>query len=256
MTETILHSHSELGPSAAERWLACPGSVLAIRGVNKLPTEYSAEGVFAHTVSEWAREQNVPVIAFKGREVEVDGFKFKVTKAVAEHIQVFVDSVTKLPGVPFIEGRVYFEQLVPGGFGTLDDARMEDGLCVITDLKFGKGVKVTARENPQLRLYAAGLFFSLGWAIEFNKFILRISQPRLLHFEEEELSLGQLLQWAYDVVRPVAKIALTPGSALKAGPHCKFCPIKDTCSVRASYKANYERSPDSPEEAFVDLENV
>jgi hypothetical protein len=254
MADIILHSHSELGPSAAERWMGCLGSTLAIRGVDKPPTEYSAEGVFAHTVSEWAREQNVPVASFKGREVEVDGFKFKVTKAVAEHIQTFVDSCTEVPGVPVVEGRVAYEELVAGGFGTLDDARIRDGVAVVTDLKFGRGVQVFAKDNPQLKLYALGLFFTYGWMFDFNKFVLRVSQPRLHHFEEAEISLGHLLQWGYDAVRPAAILARTPGQPLKAGSHCKFCPIKDTCAVRAAYKIGFERSPDRPEDAFVNLE--
>lgn len=219
--------------------MGCPGSTLAIRGVEKPPTEYSAEGVFAHTVSEWARNEGVPVAMFKGREVEVDGFKFKVTKAVAEHIQVFVDSCEKLPGVAIVEQRVSYEEIVPGGFGTLDDARLAVA-SVVTDLKFGRGVKVFAKDNPQLKLYALGLFFTYGWAFEFDKFILRVSQPRLHHFEEDEISLGHLLQWGYDVVRPAAVRARMPAQELRAGAHCKFCPLKNDCSVRAAYKIQHE----------------
>lgn len=251
--EIIEHAHSELGPSAAERWLGCPGSVLAIRGVPAPPTEYAAEGVFAHTVSEWAREQNLPVIAFKGREVEVDGFKFKVTKVIAEHIQKFVDSCAVLPGVALYEERVRYDHWVPGGFGTADDIRITDGTCVVTDLKFGRGIQVFAEKNPQLMLYSIGAYVKYGWIFEFDKFVLRISQPRLQHFEEWPVSLGQLMQWMYDVVRPGAKLALQPGAPIIAGPHCKFCPLKNTCAVRAAYKMSFERSPDSPSDAFVNL---
>lgn len=238
--ETIEHAHSELGPSAAERWLGCPGSVLAIRGVPAPATKYAAEGVFAHTVSEWARLQSVPVATFKGKEVEVDGFRFKVTKGVAEHIQTFVDACVQIPGAAVVEGRVHYEQLAPGGFGTLDDARIQDGLCVVTDLKFGKGVQVFAKDNPQLMLYSLGLFFTHGWAFEFDKFVLRISQPRRRHFEEFEISLGRLLEWGYDVARPGAKLALALGAPIKAGPHCKFCPLKNECSERARYKMEHD----------------
>ena len=227
----------------------CPGSVL-LPGPSP-QTEYAAEGTAAHTLSEWVREQGKPAAHWKGKTLQVGEYQFKVGKNMIDSVDTFVESVQCLPGIPYIEGRVHYESIVPGGFGTLDDARMEDGLCVITDFKHGKGVQVGAKDNPQMKLYALGLFFSLGWLIEFDKFILRISQPRLKHFEEDEQSLGTLLQWGYDVIRGAAKTAMTPGAPLKAGPWCKFCKAKDTCSVRAQYKVSFERSPDSPADEFA-----
>lgn len=234
--------------------MACPYSVLASRGVSKPSTEYASEGVAAHTLSEWVREQKKPASHWKGTVLKVGEFEFKVGKAFIEGVQTFVDDCEELPGVPVIEGQVAYGELVEGGFGTLDDARIQDGMCVVTDLKFGRGVQVYAKDNPQIKLYALGLFFTHGWAFEFDRFVLRISQPRLHHFEEDEISLGHLLQWGYDVVRPAAKRALKPGAEIKAGSHCKFCPLKDTCAVRAAYKTTFERSPDSPEQAFINLE--
>jgi len=220
----------------------CPGSVL-LPGPSP-QTEYAAEGTAAHTLSEWVRAQNRHASAWKGHVLKVGDYEFKVGKNMIDSVTTFVESVEKLPGVPVVEGRVAYEELVPGGFGTLDDARMEDGLCVITDFKHGKGVQVDAKDNSQMKLYALGLFFSLGWAVEFDKFILRISQPRLRHFDEDEQSLGRLMQWGYDVVRPAAKLAMTPNAPLKAGPWCRFCKAKNECSTRAAYKMSFDRSPE------------
>lgn len=246
-------AHSILGPSSAERWLNCPGSVL-LPGASP-QTEYAAEGTAAHTLSEWVREGK-PLAGFKGKILQVGDYQFKVGKNMMGSVQTFVDSVTKLPGVPVVEGRVAYEELVPGGFGTLDDARITEDVCIVTDFKHGKGVQVEAKDNAQMKLYALGLFFTYGWMHSFDKFLLRISQPRLRHFDEDGTwTLGRLLQWGYDVVRPGAVLALTPGAPLKAGSWCKFCKAKDSCSVRAAYKANYERSPDRPEDAFINLED-
>ena len=230
-------AHSILGPSSAERWLNCPGSVL-LPGPSP-QTEYAAEGTAAHTLSEWVREGK-PLAGFKGKILQVGDYQFKVGKNMMDSVQTFVDSVEKLPGVPVVEGRVAYEELVPGGFGTLDDARITEDVCVITDFKHGKGVQVEAKDNAQLKLYALGLYFSLRWVFQFKTFILRISQPRLRHFDEWTTTLGELMHWGFDAVRPGAELALTPGAPLKAGSWCKFCKAKNECPTRAAYKISHE----------------
>lgn len=225
--------HSPLGPSSAERWLACPGSI----GGNQ--TEYAAEGTAAHSLSEWAR-QGKPLAGFRGKILQVGEFQFKVGKALIEGVQRFIDDIAvEDPGPVLVEERVSYEELVANGFGTLDHGRLRDGLTRIKDFKFGKGVVVAAKENPQLMLYALGVYFKYRWIYDFDKFVLSICQPRVHHFDEWEISLGQLLQWGYDVVRPGA-LRVHPEAARKAGPWCKFCGHKNDCPVRAVYKISHE----------------
>lgn len=249
-------AHSILGPSSADRWLNCPGSVLQ-PGPNP-KTEYAAEGNAAHTLSEWCRETGKPAVTWKGYTLVVEPFEFRVGKSMINSVQTFVDYVEGLPGARLIEERLPYDQIVEGGFGTCDDARLHLDACNLTDFKHGKGVEVSASGNSQLRLYALGVLFAYDWLYRFRKFILRICQPRRgvdPRSEYEELSAGELLQWGYDVARPGAVRALTPGAELKAGPWCKFCKVKDSCATRAAYKAQYDRSPDSPDEAFINLED-
>lgn len=257
MTETIVipsGAHSVLGPSSAERWLNCPGSVLLPGEAPQ--SEYAAEGTAAHTLSEWVRNGR-PLSEFKGKLLKVGDYEFKVGKNMMDSVQTFVDEVNaEGPGPALTEERVNYEEIVEGGFGTMDHARLRDGWCSVKDFKHGKGVVVGAKENSQLMLYALGVWFKYKWVYEFDQFELSICQPRVKHFDAWEISLGRLLQWAYDVVRPGARRALMPDAELKAGSWCKFCKVKDTCSVRAAYKANHERSPDRPEDAFVNLNEV
>lgn len=252
MTDVIVipeGEHSVRGPSSSERWLNCGDS----EGGGQ--TKYAAEGSAAHTLSEWVRNEGKPAEHWKGVTLRVGSFDFKVGPSMIKSVNTFVEACAKIPGASIVEGRVHYEELVEGGFGTLDDARVQDGLCVVTDLKHGRGVFVVAKDNPQLKLYALGLFFQLKWLYSFDKILLRIQQPRRHNFDEEETTLGKLLEWGYDVVRPRAQL-LAEGKLkdqLKAGPWCRFCGKKNTCSVRAAYKAEHDRSPDSPDEAFVDL---
>ena len=243
-----------LGPSSADRWLHCGG------GTGQGQTEYAAEGTAMHTLSEWSRLQGKPAEAWKGKILQVGDYSFKVGKMVAGAVNTFVSSVQKLPGPALVEERVYYDELVPGGFGTLDDARPHLDACTVTDFKGGKGVVVSAKDNAQLKLYDLGVFFKYDWIYKFKKFVNRISQPRRgigAEQEVEEISVGHLLQWGYDVVRPRAEKLLAGElkDQLQAGPWCKFCGKKETCPVRATYKVSFERAPDSPEDAFVNLDD-
>lgn len=246
MIEIPDNDHSPLGPSSAERWMNCPGSVAACAAVSVPPSKYAAEGTAAHTLSEWVRALDIPAEHFKGHVLRVDGFEFKVGKAMIEGVQTFVDSCAEIPGDPHYEVRVHYDEWVPRGFGTADDVRLDDGLCVTTDLKYGTGVKVFAKDNAQLKMYSLGAFATFRDLYEFGKIVLRVSQPRLRHFEEWETTIGQLLQWAYDEVRPAARLALSPDAPIKAGPWCKFCKIKDSCLVRAEYKREFETGSGFP----------
>jgi Protein of unknown function (DUF2800) len=225
--------HSSFGPSSSERWMNCPGS----KGGEQ--SKYAAEGTAAHSLSEWVRMERKPASHWKGKILRVGEYDFKVGKSMIDSVMTFVDDVEKIPGAPVIEGRVGYEELVPGAFGTLDDGRLRDDLCVITDLKHGKGVVVGAEDNSQLKLYALGLYFSFKWVFSFDRFVLRISQPRRKHFVEWETSLGSLLQWGFDQVRPAYKRALVSDER-HAGPWCKFCGFKNECSERARYKMEHD----------------
>lgn len=243
--------HSELGPSSSDRWMNCPGSVLATRGM-KGQSEYAAEGTAAHTLSQWVRETGKPAADWKGWKLKVGEFQFTVGKPMIESVQTFVDDCAKQPGDAYYETMVRYDPWVLEGFGTLDDARIGDNICTVTDLKHGTGVKVFAHENSQLKLYALGLFWTYGWMYDFDKFVLRICQPRLRHFESFEISLGRLMQWAYDVVRPAARLTQSPNAPIIAGSWCKFCKLKETCEVRAEYKRRMKLKDVTAENEFED----
>jgi hypothetical protein len=242
MTDRIVipeGAHSVLGPSSAERWLNCGG------GTGGSPSEYAAEGTVAHTLSEWVRTTGKPASTWKGKTLVSGAFEFKVGKALIEGVTTFVQSVEKLPGAALREERVAYDDLVPGGFGTLDDARLHLDAGIVTDFKFGKGVQVPAKDNAQLWLYDLGVFFKYDWLYKFKKFVNRISQPRrgvAAETELQEVSTGHLLQWGFDVVRPRAESLLAGRlkDQLKAGPWCKFCGFKNECSERAAYKVAHE----------------
>jgi len=94
-------AHSILGPSSSERWMNCPGSVLA-PGVAK-QTEYAAEGTAAHWLSEQVREKGTPASEWKGVTLVTGEFSFKVGKALIDSVTTFVEQEVLVPGAELIE---------------------------------------------------------------------------------------------------------------------------------------------------------
>lgn len=225
--------HSELGPSAMERWLECPGSVLLCRGLPDAPTEYADEGTFAHHVSELCRLNNVPATTYI--DLVSHCKRFTVDAEFARHVQFFLDYVAEFEGDVLIEERVSYDAWVPGGYGTADDIRIHDGLCNLTDLKFGQGVKIYIKNNPQMWGYGLGVFQDFGHLYDIETFKFNICQPRLDHIDEATVSLKEILLWARDKVQPTAEIALKPNAPFQPGEHCRWCKARDTCGHRKEW---------------------
>ena len=231
--------HSEMGPSGMDRWIPCPGSVVLSRKFPDVPSEYADEGTFAHHVSELCRLNNKPASHYIGLESHCG--RFVVDKPFADAVQSFLDYVDELPGHMEVEQRVSYDAWVPDGFGTADDVRFDEGMCYLTDLKFGQGVKVYLRDpvtkklKPQLMGYALGVFQDFGHLYDIDCFQLAIHQPRLDHIDEETVSLKEILLWARDVLQPTAEIALGDNPPFQAGDHCRWCRARDACPHRKDF---------------------
>ena len=228
--------HSNLGPSSADRWINCPGSVLLTKDLPDSPTRYAIEGTAAHTLSEWVRRDGKKAREYEGKIIRVSRGDLhsdvKVDEEMIDAVQEFVDRVGEQPGDELIEVRVDYSHYVPGGFGTLDSAKLNDGTCYITDFKYGQGVKKEAANNPQLLLYALGVYLDYGELYDIKDFALCISQPRLDHWDDWPITIEALLYWAENVARRGGHLAALPGAPTKAGEWCQFCRIKATCKTR------------------------
>lgn len=223
-------SHAILGPSSADRWLNCPGSVALTRDLPDEDSPYAKEGSAAHEVLEAARRGTRSLLAMLGTKTS-NGVT--VTQDMLDAAQYFMDHLAELPGVEFNEQKVEFTDWVAEGFGTLDAAKGNDGVVYIRDFKYGRGILVEAADNAQLKLYALGFLQTYGYLYEVETFNLGIVQPRLDHVDETEISTVDLLKWAAAVLVPGSNLALSADAPLKAGSWCGFCKIKATCETRA-----------------------
>jgi hypothetical protein len=233
-------AHSPLGPSSASRWINCSASVKATADIPNESSVYAMEGTAAHGVAEECDRLQVRAEHFAGWTIRVDRSDgkqdFVCDQEMVDGVNAFLDYVDDLPGISLCEMMVKYHWWVEDGFGTLDRAKVDGTTLHVADFKYGKGVEVAAHDNTQLKIYAAGFWQEWGWLFpEIKDVVLHIVQPRIGHFDSYATTLAAILDWMYTVVDPAAKRTKASRPPFKAGDWCRFCKIRATCMVRASY---------------------
>ena len=231
MSELNDHSkraHAILSASSSARWLACPPSALAAEAYKNEGTEFTREGTLAHEVAEmYAR---AGVLGDVGPEwaglSEIDKEMIECAQGYNDYIneQITSDTATVL-----LEQRVDFSPWVPDGFGTADCIIIQGTTMDVIDYKYGKGVAVSAKDNPQMKLYGLGALNDYGFVYDVEKIRLHIYQPRLNNISVDEICVGELTAWAEMVVKPTAEKAAKGKGKYSPGEHCRFCPHAGRC---------------------------
>lgn len=240
--------HARLSPSASHRWINCPGSVhLAEQCPPQTGSAYTAEGTEAHALAELKlrkfNEEGTGDFFDKKLEKSRSEFEYYCGE-MEEATDFYFDIVTEklIEGGPdaelMIEQRFSLDKWVPDSFGSADAVIIAGNTIEVCDLKYGKGVKVDAVGNPQLRLYGLGAAELFGDLYDFDTVRVTIIQPRLDHVSTEEISLEDLKDWAENWVAPAAKLAMSNTDEVHCGDWCQFCPAKAICRERA--EANLE----------------
>lgn len=141
------------------------------------------------------------------------------------------------------------------GFGTGDCVIIADGTLDIVDYKHGKGVEVSAVENPQMMLYALGALELFDGIYDIDTVRMTIFQPRRENVSVCVMGKDDLLQWAVNELTYKAKLAYEGGGEFACGDWCRFCKAKANCRKRAEYNlelAKYDFAmPDTLEDAEI-----
>lgn len=230
--------HALLSASASHRWLVCTPSA---RFEKQFPdsganSPFAQEGTEAHAMAEETLKRYL-----RTGKVELPNTdNGEMLEAVHTYADIIVEKIQAArkasPDAPIrIEQRLDFSEWVPAGFGTGDAVIISDDVLEICDLKYGKGVRVSAHENTQMRLYALGAINAFSFLYGFGKVRMTIIQPRIDNIDSEEMTVDDLLTWGHTVVVPQAIKAYAGKGDFKAGRHCKFCRAKNRCKAYADY---------------------
>ncbi|MEJ9220683.1 DUF2800 domain-containing protein [Paenibacillus glucanolyticus] len=241
-------AHALLGASKADQWINCPPSARLQESIPDKRSEFADEGTAAHELSELIlRRRLTPCNAAERKRLDkaVEDFKKnnsyygpEMEDAVAAYVEVVEEhfmaaKARSSDAVILLEERLDFTEWVPDGYGTGDVVLISDGMLEVIDLKYGKGVPVSAIGNPQLRLYGLGAWSNWNYLYSINEVSMTIVQPRLDSVSTDTLPLGELIEWAEVVVKPAAALADAGEGEFKPGSHCRWCKVKGNCRARA-----------------------
>lgn len=216
-----MSDHAKLSASSAHRWMVCHAAPRLEEGIPNQTSEHAQEGTNAHDHAEKILKGN---LALEDTEYEIEPYIQYVRELAAT-------------GDLFIEQRLQYTDWVEDGFGTADAVIMDktSHTMHIVDLKYGKGIRVDAENNPQLRLYALGALQKWMFEYEPDRVITHIVQPRLDHVSTEEIEVSELFKWGVDVLTEAQK-TLDPTAKPNPGEkQCQWCKAKATCRERAIY---------------------
>ena len=241
-------NHALLSASGAYRWLKCPGSARLEDKFEDEPSVYAAEGTLAHEMAELKIVKqfttNLRPSEFKKRINELkknELYSAEMDRYTNEYRDYINDIYLSFESKPFFlaEQRVDFSSYVPEGFGTVDCTLVGDKVIHIFDLKYGKGVPVTAENNPQGMLYALGTYLEQSAIDEIEKVVIHIVQPRIKNTSSFEISSEGLLKWA-ESIKDVAQKAYEGSNEFHVGKHCGFCKANGNCRKQAEKYMNIE----------------
>lgn len=231
--------HARFSPSASDRLIHCPPSLLLGEevGPEDTSTDYTREGTEAHSVCEYLLRQALgeemedprPGLHFYNEEMQecAEGYR----DAILEIYETLKKGGAE-PAV-FVEQQVSLEEYIEDSFGTSDCIIIGDGHMYVCDYKHGKGVEVSAEDNSQLKCYGLGAYLAFSPLYDIFDITLVIYQPRISNYSRWSLSPEALLNWADTVLRPAAEKALHGEGDFACGSWCRFCKAKAVCRKRA-----------------------
>ena len=262
-------AHAILAPSGSSRWMHCPPSARLCSLEPQKDTAYTREGTIAHAMAEalllgaikvqkdlrayddekrleWP-EKSAHLVEMGGdaltrcfNDCEGEGLDPEemlgiVSEHYARHVwESYLDALYRdREAVLLVEARLKLDEYIPESFGSSDAVIIYGRTLCVFDLKYGKGVKVSAVNNSQMRCYALGAYLGPGELYDIQEVSMTIIQPRLQWVSNDIISADVLLDWAENELKPAAVMAYQGLGEFKPGEHCRFCAIAPRCKALA-----------------------
>lgn len=260
-------THALLSPSSAKIWMTCPQAARASAGMPDRGSAFSEEGTVAHDLAQhvltmaWVEGVVCMYTAADIRQRIADNpdlGQLREQCAAAggdwdEMLSHVVEDYCTLVYGQWVEAHLYDEEArllvesnvdlsryIPHGFGRADAVIVYtdpsgNGVLSVFDLKYGRGVRVSAELNPQMMCYALGVLTGEAKDCAVDLVKMTICQPRLGNTSCYEMRSDVLMWWGSSVLRPAAVRAYNGDGQRQPGMHCQFCRARVRCRAALMY---------------------
>lgn len=235
--------HAILSPSAAHRWLHCTPAPRVEAEFPETTSEYAEEGRLAHSVCELAAKKKFTVMNNRAYNSRLKKLKAdpkwddEMLSTAATYVEHLTEHAMRFEHAPYValEVQVDITDYAPEAFGTCDCIMIGGDELIITDYKHGKGVPVSAQDNPQMLLYALGALklYRPIYGDMIRRVSTYIDQPRLDSYDGASMTVEELLAWG-ESIKPKAAAAFMGTGEFAPGEWCRFCRAKAKCRARAN----------------------
>lgn len=230
-----MSEHAKLAPSAAKRWMTCPGSVAAedaVRAMDGEPGQNPAAelGTALHEVAEdMIADPTLNLEDMIGRVY--NGIEINDLELLEERIESYVAACREYVSNP--EFDVYIEQRVGISamcWGTADFIACDGTNLVVRDLKTGTGVRVEVMDNPQLLLYGLGAYYNMRALYpDIEELYLFIDQEALNNQRGVTVMVQELLDFERKVSHAFEQILTDSPPLVPSEEGCQWCLARATC---------------------------
>ena len=241
--------HAILSPSAAHRWLHCTPAPRVEAEFPETTSEYAEEGRLAHSVCELAAKKKFTVMNNRAYNSRLKKLKAdpkwddEMLSTAATYVEHLTEHAMRFEHAPYValEVQVDITDYAPEAFGTCDCIMIGGDELIITDYKHGKGVPVSAQDNPQMLLYALGALklYRPIYGDMIRRVSTYIDQPRLDSYDGACMTVEELLAWGENI-KPKAAAAFMGTGEFAPGEWCRFCRAKAKCRARANQNTALE----------------
>lgn len=238
-------AHALLSASGAHRWLVCTPSAKLEEGFPDTTSEAAREGTLAHELAELKARHYFYTPDFGKKKYTTRANKLKKEDLWKDEMERYTDeyldylkvTALNLNTAPYvaIEQKLDLGNWIPEGFGTADCVMVYGNTVHVFDFKYGKGVQVDAKQNPQMLLYALGAYAAYKMLYPIEQICMTIVQPRIDHVSEWTCTLEELLSFGEKVKERAALAIEGKGEYHPDEKACRFCRAKAQCRARSDF---------------------
>ncbi len=261
-------SHSKLSASESHRWMRCPGSCRACKGLKQKPNAAATKGTATHHVGAqvlrgYVGEENGIHVAYEEGKLLGYSFSFEdsdengevvmkqsvVDEPMLAGVELYVDHVMAAldsrPGSKlYVEERLLLDHVFPDMGGTADV--MIDDPIVLTVIDYKNGITPVilvypgydpqcpdfSLLNSQLLMYGAGAAHRFKWMHDWVT--IQVVQPNCFSVADVQsvtVPAALLKEWMETELKEAAEATEDPEAPLVPGDQCDWCVAAPFCTA-------------------------